>query len=245
LQNDNYNVLAETARPLLLKYVNRSRLGEDEKKFLNVLETWSLKNDYDEKGPTIFNFWADSLIQYVYSDDLNRNGLPVYFPKKYTLIEGLLRDSTSYPFIDNLNTEYRETIEDAITESLKRASRELKKLETLNKLEWGKYKNTTLYHILKTSMMPFARESLPIGGGVNVVNATTHDHGPSWRMIVQLTTPTEAYAVYPGGQSGNPGSRFYDNFVDTWAAGKYYRLWIMKKSDISDKRIKWKINFSE
>src|SRR6185436_12050279 len=106
---------------------------------------------------------------------------------------GLLRDSSSYPFIDNINTGYRETIEDAITESLKRASGELKKLEMSNKLEWGKYKNTTLYHILKTSMMPFARESLPIGGGVNVVNATTHDHGPSWRMIVQLTTPTEAY----------------------------------------------------
>jgi len=245
LQNDNFNVFAETARPVFLKYVNRSRLDENENKYVDILETWSLKNDYNEKGATIFNAWVDSLQQYVYSDDLRRNDLPVSLPKRYTLIEGLLRDSSSYPFIDNINTGYRETIEDAITESLKRASGELKKLEMSNKLEWGKYKNTTLYHILKTSMMPFARESLPIGGGVNVVNATTHDHGPSWRMIVQLTTPTEAYAVYPGGQSGNPGSRFYDNFVDTWAAGKYYRLWIMKKSDISDKRIKWKINFSE
>jgi len=245
LQNDNFNVFAQTARPLFIKYVNRSRLDEDENKYVDILETWSLKNDYDEKGATIFNFWIDSLQQYVYSDDLRKNDLPVSLPKRYTLVEGLLRDSSSYQFIDDTNTQYRETIEDAITESLKRASVELKKLEIAKKLEWGKYKNTTLYHILKTSMMPFARESLPIGGGVNVVNATTHDHGPSWRMIVQLTTPTEAYAVYPGGQSGNPGSRFYDNFVDTWAAGKYYRLWIMKKSDISDKRIKWKLNFSE
>ena len=31
-------------------------------------------------------------------------------------------------------------------------------------------------------------------------------------------------AVYPGGQSGNPGSKYYDTFVDTWAAGKYYPL---------------------
>jgi penicillin amidase len=135
-------------------------------------------------------------------------------------------------------------VEDAFTESLKLAALELKKLEISDRLEWGKYKNTTLYHILKTSMMPFARESLPIGGGTNVINATSHDKGPSWRMIVHLTTPTEAYAVYPGGQSGNPGSRFYDSFVDTWAAGKYYRLWIMQKNETGDQRIKWKLVFS-
>jgi penicillin amidase len=190
LQNDNFNVFAETARPLFLKYVNRSKLNEDEKRYVDILESWSLKNDYDEKGATIFNFWMDSLQLFVYSDDLLKNDLPVSLPKRYTLIEGLLRDSSSYEFIDNINTQYRETIEDAITESLQRASVALKKQEMSNKLEWGKYKNTTLYHILKTSMMPFAREGLPIGGGVNVVNATTHDHGPSWRMIVQLTTPT-------------------------------------------------------
>ena len=31
---------------------------------------------------------------------------------------------------------------------------------------------------------------------------------PSWRMIVQLSNPTEAYGVYPGGQDGNPGVNF-------------------------------------
>jgi penicillin amidase len=186
----------------------------------------------------------DSLRQYVFSDELNINNLPVNLPQRYTLVEALLKDSL-FSFIDNVKTTQNESIEDAFTESMKLVSPELRKLELNNKLEWGKYKNTTLYHILKTSMMPFARESLPVGGGTNVINATTHDHGPSWRMIVHLTTPTEAYAVYPGGQSGNPGSRFYDNFVDTWAAGKYYRLWVMQKNETGDKRIKWKLTFSE
>jgi penicillin amidase len=243
LQNDNYNVFAETARPLFLKYVNRDNLDEDEKRYLQILADWNLKNDYNEKGPTVFNFWIDSLRDYVFSDELEKNNLPVSFPQRYTLVEALLKDS-AFGFVDNVNTPERETTEDAFTRSLKLASAELKKLEQSNKLEWGKFKNTTLYHILKTSMMPFAREGLPIGGGVNVINATTHDHGPSWRMIVHLTTPTEAYAVYPGGQSGNPGSRFYDSFVDTWASGKYYRLWIMQKSDKADKRIKWRLTFS-
>ena len=85
---------------------------------------------------------------------------------------------------------------------------------------------------------------MPIGGGVPCINATTNDHGPSWRMIVHLTDNIEAYAVYPGGQSGNPGSKYYDNFVNTWAAGKYYTLLFLKKQEArhSDK-VKWHITF--
>jgi penicillin amidase len=91
--------------------------------------------------------------------------------------------------------------------------------------------------------MPFARK-IPVGGWSNVINAVTgiHNkehatHGPSWRMIVQLSDPIEAYGVYPGGQDGSPASKYYDNFVDTWAAGNYYHLWFMKETESKDKRI--------
>lgn len=93
-------------------------------------------------------------------------------------------------------------------------------------------------------MMPFARQGLNVGGGKRIINATTHSHGPSWRMIVSLTTPVEAYGVYPGGQSGNPGSPYYDDLVDHWAKGQYYRLWIMQKKESGDQRVKGKLHFS-
>ena len=57
-------------------------------------------------------------------------------------------------------------------------------------------------------------------------------------MIVQLTKNTEAYGIYPGGQSGNPGTAYYDNFIDNWANGKYYPLWMMTKDEETDKRVK-------
>ena len=57
-------------------------------------------------------------------------------------------------------------------------------------------------------------------------------------MIVQLTANTEAYGIYPGGQSGNPGSPYYDDFVDNWVNGKYYLLWMMTKDEETDKRVK-------
>ena len=87
--------------------------------------------------------------------------------------------------------------------------------------------------------------NLPIGGGANTINAAKQITGPSWRMVVSLTAKTEAYGVYPGGQSGNPGSKYYDSFVDQWAAGKYYALWMMTKEEVGDKRVLGKMSFSK
>lgn len=117
--------------------------------------------------------------------------------------------------------------------------------ESEGKLEWAKFKDPTVYHLLKNALLPFARAGLNVGGNGNIINAVTHSHGPSWRMIVHMTTPTEAYGVYPGGQSGNPGSVFYDNFIDSWVAGKYNKLWFMRDGDKTDKAVKWKMTFSQ
>jgi penicillin amidase len=43
-------------------------------------------------------------------------------------------------------------------------------------------------------------------------------------MVVELGEDVTAHGIYPGGQSGHPGSRFYDNMVQDWATGNYYRL---------------------
>jgi penicillin amidase len=48
----------------------------------------------------------------------------------------------------------------------------------------------------------------------------------------------------PAGKVANPGSMFYDNFIDQWAAGKYYTLWMMTKGDEKNERIKWKMSLS-
>ena len=118
---------------------------------------------------------------------------------------------------------------------------DLKKLDNEGNLEWAKFKDTKVMHLAK--LPEFSRMHLPIGGGTHCINATKQTHGPSWRMIVSLTPETEAWGVYPGGQDGNPGSKYYDNFIDTWAAGKYYKLWVMKPSEQNDKRIMWKMSF--
>jgi Protein related to penicillin acylase len=44
-------------------------------------------------------------------------------------------------------------------------------------------------------------------------------------MIVSLEkTGVKAWGVCPGGQSGNPGSRFYGNLMEAWEKSQPYRL---------------------
>jgi penicillin G amidase len=125
---------------------------------------------------------------------------------------------------------------------LKKAAIRLKEAELAGKLQWSAFQGTKVQHLLK--LPAFSRHNLRAGGGTGIINATKDTHGPSWRMIVRMDQRPQGFGIYPGGQSGNPGSRFYDNFVDAWVKGEYYTLWMMRSSDVGDKRIKWTINFT-
>lgn len=90
----------------------------------------------------------------------------------------------------------------------------------------------------------FSKTGVHTGGYRNIVNATSERNGPSWRMIVELTEPVQAVGVYPGGQSGNPGSKYYDNFIDSWATGKYYILHMYSNEEEAAKDAKFSIRFN-
>lgn len=244
LQNDNYNVFAETARPLLLKYINDSSLNENERKYLDIVSSWSLYNDINERGATIFKLWFDALEKQVWDDEFAKADVEQLRPAAKTLTEALLRD-TAFKYIDNISTPAQENIGDVITAAFKGAARTADSLSAINQLTWGASKNTSIYHLLGAAVEPFSRTGLPVGGGAHIINAMQHNHGPSWRMVVELTNETAAYVIYPGGQSGNPGSAYYDSFVDKWAAGEYYKAWFMKRGEQAGDRLVWKMEFEK
>jgi penicillin amidase len=242
LQTDNYNVFGEMAVPVLLKYLDQSQLNSEDQKYLSLLSNWNFRNDADSKGATVFKILWDSLTVAVWADEFNNTKLKLPLPFESTLLNLMKKDST-LSFYDNINTPQKETLKDDILSAFKKAVPYFDQLEKDGKLEWWKYKDTKVLNLARIDA--FSRLHLPIGGGTHTINAANAQHGPSWRMIVSLTPETEAYGVYPGGQSGNPGSRFYDNFIDSWVQGKYYRLWVMKHGEEKSDKVKWVMNFSK
>ena len=74
-------------------------------------------------------------------------------------------------------------------------------------------------------------------GAPEIINATGKTFGPSWRYNIELSEKINAIGIYLGGQSGYPGSYYYDNFIEDWSNGIYYNLEFSNASnDINGKR---------
>lgn len=242
LQTSEYDVFAEMAVPIFLKNIEEDILSDEEEKYFNILKYWNFTDDAKSKGATIFNIVWKEFTKVVYDDEYAHAPKVIMHPYESTLLESVLRDST-YKFLDNIETpNHVETLSDDVTEAFEKAVIELQKVDEGGKLEWAKYKDTHISHL--TKLDAFSSLHLPVGGGTYCVNAIKADHGPSWRMVVSLNPQTEAYGIYPGGQSGNPGSKYYDDYISKWVEGKYNILWMMTKDQTTDQRVKWKMAFS-
>ena len=241
LQTDNYDAGAAMAKPFVVANIKENDLNATEKKYFDILKNWNCNNDADSKGASVFDAFWNKFEAAVFDDEYAKAPKVIMRPFFSTLVEEILKDS-AYKFLDDVTTTAVETLADDVTTAFIKAVPGLQKLEAAGKLDWGKNKATRVNHLAK--LASFSRLNLPIGGGARAINAAKAEHGPSWRMVISLTAKTEAYGVYPGGQSGNPGSKYYDNFVDQWAAGKYYSLWMMTKQEVGDKRIVAKMTFA-
>jgi penicillin amidase len=244
LQNDVFNSFAEDAAPMLLKYIDVNSLDAKEREYVNWVRNWDYQARADSKASSVFQGWWDSLETVIWDDELSRVEKKTVRPDEQITLEMLLKDS-AIKYVDDVKTPAVETIQQQVTAAFKRSSAHLKEIEAETGLLWWKVRNPSVLHLLRASMLPFARRGLEVGGWSTTLNAITNTHGPSWRQVVHLTATTEAFGIYPGGQSGNPGSYYYDNFVSDWAQGKYYNLWMMKESEAGDKRVKWKMEFGK
>lgn len=234
LHNNNYNLKASELMPYMLESMAISELTAEEKEIYDLAKSWNYNNDMHEVGASIWRAWWDLLYPMVW-DEFDLEDTAMQTPFDYQTIF-LLKNKGNDAFMDIVETPEIETAKDLFKLSFTKAAKGLNTWkETNGDLKWMNYKGTYLGHLLQ-DLPAFSRFDIPIGGGKNIVNATSEDWGPSWRMIVEMTSPPTALGIYPGGQSGNPGSKYYDNFVDDWAAGRYHSLNFLQ-SDVATEEI--------
>lgn len=232
LHNNNYNLKAAEIVPYMLALMDTSSLTKDEKAIYDEIKAWQFNNDIDEVGPSIFRQWYGKLYNMLW-DEFDVENTALETPFTYQTIH-LLKSYGEHEFMDIVETDKKETAKDLFLLAFKEAAErlmEIKKEE--GDYTWANYKGTYAGHLLQ-ALPAFSRFDIPIGGDRNIVNATSENHGPSWRMIVEMTSPPTGIGIYPGGQSGNPGSKYYDNFIDDWAAGKYHNLNFLQTDDATD-----------
>ena len=243
LQNDNYNLKAAELLPVVLSHLNDSTLSEKEKLSYNLLKEWNYENSVEQLAPSIFEALWKNLFDLIWDEVAAAEKLtPVDYPQAYPTIQ-LFTSQPKHKLLDIKETEEVETAAILARKAFSAAVTELDlwQVENIKEYTWGNYKGTAVRHLAK--IPAFNVEGLATNGHRGILNATSQRHGPSWRMVVELGDSIQAWGVYPGGQSGNPGSPYYSNFINTWVEGEYYPLWFMKNSEDQNGEILMKQTF--
>src|SRR5690606_13000085 len=238
LQNDNYNVDARRILPRLLTSLALDDSISRSKEY-EALKRWNYRNEAESVGASIFENWLDELLKEIWGDEFPADKRMLY-PSLDRTFELIINEPEARWF-DRVDTpDTLETLDHIVHGSFKTAVAKLRdrfgELSARN-WAWARVKQTRISHLVP-GLTSFGRKNIGNGGGDGVVNATSGTHGPSWRMVVQLDTGWPvAYGLYPGGQSGNPGSKYYDNMIDRWAAGQLDTLLFMKRVDEPSDRL--------
>jgi penicillin amidase len=222
LQHDNYNLQAAESLPLMLSLLDVSTLKGEEARIAETLTFWDLFNSKESVTASYYDAWWDNLMRLTW-DEMTDPDYSFIPPEEVSMIR-LMKNQPDLPFWDIVKTPEKETLASLIRLSFSEAVKEVNQWETrmAKSARWADYKDTYIQHLLRIEALSTHART---GGDAGIVNASGHRSGPSWRFIVSLEKEqVKAWGVYPAGQSGNPGSRFYDNLVESWADGRYFRL---------------------
>jgi penicillin G amidase len=222
LQNDNTSLLAREALQVLIPLIRDKVQDPTQREALRSLESWDHRFDARQTEPVLFDLWIKRTDTLAW-DELYaaRDSLPVEIPEKWRMIE-LLRDQPELHWWDIAATPERESAADLVYRTFQEAIQRLRELGAENRDHWAAYQATGIRHIARIEA--FSASKLELGGHHSALNAMTSTNGPSWRMVVELGPEPRAFGIYPGGQSGNPGSPFYRQFLPVWQKGEYRTL---------------------
>jgi len=259
LQTNNLSLLAEEALPLMLEILDTNMFVHDslERLSYSFITEWDHVHDPGSLGATIFQIWWDELNGLIY-DEMNSK---VYRQENYyddswremvvsnkaymdlkdsryvypmaSVTIDLLKNKRDHVIFDHLSTpDKTEDATQLVFDALYWASVKIGDIikYDLNEVHWGLYQDTRLRHLARIDAL--GSPNLFVGGNENAPNAMTATHGPSWRMVVEMTKKgPQAFGVLPGGQSGNPGSPDYLYSLDKWMNSEYHELEFWSEPD--------------
>ena len=233
MQKDVVNLCGQAVLPLLLELIKDKSLTPDEQKIQKELKSWNYENRAELISPLIFETWWNELYSAIWQDDMTSDSGTLQWPGTDVTIDLILSD-TRNEYFDDKSTSPIETLTEIALKSFRSANERL--TMKFGKIgpnwKWGTARGTDINHL--AGIPGLGRTGLQTDGNYNVVNAISKNFGPSWRMVVAFGPDLKAWGIYPGGQSGNPGSKYYDNMVDDWVAGIIDELLYLESPDLKN-----------
>lgn len=242
LQLDNESLHAQLMLGAMLPATTDSLFSDAERLWRDSLAVWDRRYRRTAKTPILFELWRDSFVTAALDElEVYRDRLTLAEPDDWTLAQ-LITEAPGHVIWDDRRTGKREQVHDMLWRSYRDAAGAFFRLiESNPELDWGRKKATRVSHLARIEA--FSSGVLYTSGASEALNATRRDHGPSWRMIVECGPRMRGWGIYPGGQSGNPGSPGYTQMLEDWQEGRYYPLiFVDTPEEIEHKSRHWVIN---
>ncbi len=251
LQANSTSLQARDFLRAALPLVNTASLNAEGKAIYDALAKWNHSFDADSELPAFFLNWYEEAYNQTYDEVVKHMAWPEQWQFQY-----MIEKDTASKFFDHKETPKVEQATDIITDAFNQTLEKIAQWKTDNKAEkitWAAYANHGVRHLIP-GLGAFSYEGLLIGGHGSALNATNTRKGPSgpitagpsWRMIVDWASGRpQAQVVYPGGQSGNPGSVHYNSMLERWSKGEYFEALFLKSADEQNNRILTRQTFSK
>ena len=225
LQTDYVSLAAQEFVPLL---ANVDASKDKRVRAVKLLRDWETRLHKDSPSAAIYSVWMEKLRDAVFKPHVSEELWPrarrmVDLP---TLLKAL-RDRRSK--ICNAACQQNapwEALDAAIAELEERLGPDM------NRWRWGMLRQAEFRHALANSAERaslFNRGPVERGGDGTTLNAAggpnyRQTSGASFRQILDTSDWDKSVATNVPGESGQPGSPFYDNLLPLWARDQYFPL---------------------
>jgi len=242
IQLDNISLRARNLLPVFLSKLKTESLNTWEKKWVELLQDWNFSYDAASIEATFYDTWEKSFEELVWTDNFGPDNYRYIWPHFNTLDE-LVRYHPQSIWFDDKHSSQVETLAELCNLSFKETAAAIGEIkeEKLENFQWQFTRQTDLNHLAKIPGM--GRNNLPTAGAPDIVNAIGETFGPSWRFAIEMGVQKTVYGIYPGGQSGFPGSNYYENMVNDWVKGNYYQLsFPQSPTELTGRALIWEPN---
>ncbi len=239
IQLDEKSAAAQEILPTLINAIVPAASPQSpETQALDLLKAWDFRVGRDRPEPLIFTAWMAELDKAVLSDKLGN--LFEDFGS-WNLRDGArLASPPESPWCDDPRTAEVENCKTQINKAWRAALDKLAAAYGSNPADWrwGEAHQARFSHPV-FDRIPILRdlvhEPIATGGDDTTINRATPRvdfdsvvfpdvHGAGLRAIFDLADLDRSRFVIAGGQSGNPLSAHYRDFIERWRDGRYIEL---------------------